>query len=49
MFFIGGDLLDAPEWADRKKAGQTEHTRHDPRHFSIALALAEYVTGLRRA
>ena len=48
MFFTGGDLLDAPEWTDRKEAGQTEHTQHDPRHFSIALALAEYVTGLRR-
>lgn len=22
MFFIGGDLLDAPEWADRKKPGR---------------------------
>ena len=44
----GGDLLDAPEWTDRKEAGQIEHTQHDPRHFSIALALAEYVTGLRR-
>ena len=43
MFFTGGDLLDAPEWTDRKEAGQIEHTQHDPGHFDIALALAEYV------
>ena len=48
MFFTGGDLLDAPEWTDRKEAGQIEHTQHDPRHFSIALALAEYASGLCR-
>ena len=44
MFFTSGDLLDAPEWTDRKEEGQIEHTQHDPGHFSIALALAEYVT-----
>ena len=44
MFFTGGDLLDAPEWTNRKEEGQIEHTQHDPGHFSIALALAEYVT-----
>lgn len=43
MFFTGGDLLDAPEWTARKEAGQIEHTQHDPGHFDIALALAEYV------
>ena len=43
MFFTSGDLLDAPEWTDRKEAGQIEHTQHDPGHFDIALALAEYV------
>lgn len=43
MFFTGGDLLDAPEWTDRKEKGQIEHTQHDPGHFDIALALAEYV------
>ena len=47
MFFTGGDLLDAPEWTDRKIQGQIEHTQHDPGHFSIALALAEYVTEIR--
>ena len=44
MFFTGGDLLDAPEWTNRKEKGQIEHTQHDPGHFEIALALAEYVT-----
>ena len=46
MFFTSGDLLDAPEWTDRKKKGQIEHTQHDPGHFDIALALAEYVVNL---
>ena len=44
MFFTGGDLLDAPEWTDRKEKGQIRHTQHDAGHFDIALALAEYVT-----
>ena len=42
MFFTGGDLLDAPEWTDRRVKGQIRHTQHDPGHFDIALALAEY-------
>ena len=42
MFFTGGDLLDAPEWTSRNVDGQIEHTQHDPGHFEIALALAEY-------
>ena len=46
MFFTGGDLLDAPEWTDRKKKGQIENTQHDSGHFDIALALAEYVVNL---
>lgn len=46
MFFTGGDLLDAPEWTNRKEKGQIEHTQHDPGHFNIALALAEYVVNL---
>ncbi len=46
MFFTSGDLLDAPEWTDRKEEGQTVHTQHDPGHFDIALALADYVTAL---
>ncbi len=42
MFFTGGDLLDAPEWTNRKEKGQIRHTQHDAGHFEIALALAEY-------
>ena len=42
-FFTSGDLLDAPEWDDRgrqyKNGGQ-----HDTGHFSIALALADYIS-----
>ena len=44
MFFTSGDLLDAPEWTDRREEGQIRHTQHDSGHFEIALALAEYVT-----
>lgn len=43
-FFTSGDLLDAPEWDARCKAGQIEGTQHDPGHFDMALALAEYIT-----
>ncbi|MBO7358202.1 MAG: nucleoside phosphorylase [Clostridia bacterium] len=46
MFFTGGDLLDAPEWTQRREKDQIKHTQHDSGHFEIALALAEYVTGL---
>ena len=46
MFFTGGDLLDAPEWTNRKTEGQIKHTQHDPGHFEIALRLAEYSAGL---
>ena len=46
MFFTGGDLLDAPEWTMRKEKEQIRHTQHDPGHFDIALALAEYVVSL---
>ena len=46
MFFTGGDLLDAPEWTNRTVKGQVKHTQHDPGHFDIALALAEYVANL---
>ena len=48
MFFTGGDLLDAPEWTARTEKGQIEHTQHDPGHFDIALALAEYVASRQR-
>ena len=43
MFFTGGDLLDAPQWTNRKAKGQVRHTQHDSGHFEIALLLAEYV------
>ena len=46
MFFTGGDLLDAPEWTQRKGEDQIVHTQHDSGHFEIALALAEYVANL---
>ena len=41
MFFTSGDLLDAPEWTERKRKNQIRHTQHDPGHFDIDLALAE--------
>ena len=44
-FFTSGDLLDAPKWDARLAAGQVKHTQHDPGHFEIALALAEFVAG----
>ena len=47
MFFTSGDLLDAPEWTMRKEEGQITHTQHDPGHFDIALALAEYVVNFQ--
>lgn len=43
FFFTCGDLLDAPKWDARRKAGQRKHTQHDPGHFDIALELARYV------
>ncbi len=43
-FFTGGDLLDAPEWDERRKDGQVKGTQHDSGHFDIALELARYVT-----
>ena len=46
MFFTGGDLLDAPEWTQRREEGQIKHTQHDAGHFEIALALAEYAANL---
>lgn len=44
-FFTSGDLLDAPEWDERHKAGETKGTQHDSGHFDIALELALYVCG----
>lgn len=43
-FFTSGDLLDAPEWNTRKKAGETKGTQHDVEHFDIALELARYIS-----
>jgi uridine phosphorylase len=43
-FFTSGDLLDAPKWDERRKAGQIKHTQHDAGHFDIALELAVSVT-----
>lgn len=43
-FFTGGDLLDAPEWDERRKAGELKGTQHDAGHFDIALELAHYVS-----
>lgn len=43
MFFTGGDLLDAPEW-DARRTSDGKGSQHDPGHFAIAIALAEYVT-----
>ena len=42
-FFMSGDLLDAPEWDERKVPGQIKGTQHDGRYFDIALKLAEYI------
>ena len=44
VFFTSGDLLDAPKWDERRKAGQLVHTQHDAGHFYIALGLADFVT-----
>ena len=43
-FFTSGDLLDAPEWNQRIQENN-DSGQHDVGHFSIALALAEYVAG----
>lgn len=43
-FFTSGDLLDAPKWDTRCKAGQVKGTQHDTGHFDIAIALADYVS-----
>lgn len=42
-FFTSGDLLDAPQWDERHKQGETQGTQHDTGHFDIALELAHYV------
>ena len=45
-FFTSGDLLDAPEWDERRKEGDTKGTQHDAGHFDIALELARYIAEL---
>ena len=42
-FFTSGDLLDAPEWDERKTEGELRGTQHDPMHFDIAIELAYYI------
>ncbi len=42
-FFTSGDLLDAPEWDERRKDGEHKGTQHDTLHFDIALELAVFV------
>lgn len=44
MFFTSGDLLDAPQWEERRREGDDRGTQHDAGHFDIALELARYVT-----
>ncbi len=44
FFFTSGDLLDTPEWDARQTGNQKKDTQHDPGHFDIALALAEYIS-----
>ena len=42
-FFSNGDLLDAPEWDERKVEGQYKGTQHDYRLFDIALELTDFI------
>ena len=44
-FFSSGDLLDAPEWDDRKfNKAEVKGSQHDPRLFEIAIRLADFIT-----
>lgn len=43
IFFTGGDLLDAPQWDDRKFGDSVEGSQHDNTHFKIAIELARFV------
>lgn len=43
-FFASGDLLDAPEWDERKVEDEYKGTQHDYRYFDIAIELASYIT-----
>lgn len=42
-FFMSGDLLDAPEWDERKVPGEIKGTQHDGGYFDIAVKLADYI------
>ncbi len=42
-FFSSGDLLDAPQWDERRPIGVHTGTQHDSLLFDIALELAVYV------
>lgn len=45
VFFTGGDLLDAPEWDERHAfEAQVKGTKHDAKHFEIALELADFIS-----
>ncbi len=44
-FFSSGDLLDAPQWDERRPIGVYTGTQHDSLLFDIAIELAVYVTG----
>ncbi len=43
IFFTSGDLLDAPEWDERRIEGENKGTQHDTLLFDVALELAVYV------
>ena len=43
-FFISDDLLDAPKWDKRRKAGEIKGSQHDAGHFDIAIELAKFVS-----
>lgn len=43
-FLTSGDLLDAPEWNQRRAEGEYAGTQHDTRHFDIAIELADFIS-----
>lgn len=43
-FLTSGDLLDAPTWDERRVPGENAGTQHYPRHFDIAIKLADYIS-----
>ncbi|MCQ2562239.1 MAG: nucleoside phosphorylase [Alphaproteobacteria bacterium] len=45
VFFTSGDLLDAPKWQQRHSfKNPIEGTKHDAKHFEIALELADFIS-----